>query len=163
MNTPRNPFTRRLHTAAAALAVALMLPLASLPASAQSAPAAAAPSAHAAALKEIEGAFGQVPVFIKQYPPAALAGAWAQYKGLHGPDAAIPPKYKSLISLAVAAQIPCAYCIAMDTQSARKAGATDKEINEAIAVAAMTRHWSAVFYGMQVDLAQFKRDFGGDK
>lgn len=130
------------------------------------APAALAQStqtAHAATLKEIEGAFGQVPVFMKQYPPAALAGAWAQYKGLHGPDAAIPAKYKSLISLAVAAQIPCAYCIAMDTQSARKAGATDKEIHEAIAVAALTRHWSAVFYGMQVDLAQFKRDFGGDK
>jgi AhpD family alkylhydroperoxidase len=161
MNTPRRTYTRRLHTAAA-LAAALVLPLAALPALAQSA-ATPAQAAHAATLKEIEGAFGQVPVFMKQYPPAALAGAWAQYKGLYGPDRAIPAKYQSLISLAVAAQIPCAYCIAMDTQSARKAGATDKEINEAIAVAAMTRHWSAVFYGMQVDLAQFKRDFGGDR
>jgi AhpD family alkylhydroperoxidase len=161
MNTFRKTFTRRLHNAAV-VAGALALAPATLPAFAQSAQA-SAQSAHAAALKEIEGAFGQVPVFIRQYPPAALAGAWAQYKGLYGPEAAIPAKYTALISLAVAAQIPCAYCIAMDTQSARKAGATDKEINEAIAVAAMTRHWSAVFYGMQVDLAQFKRDFGGDK
>jgi AhpD family alkylhydroperoxidase len=161
MNTSRNTLVRRLHTAAA-LAGALVLPMTTLPALAQSAQA-PAQAAHAATLKEIEGAFGQVPAFIKQYPPAALAGAWAQYKGLHGPDAAIPAKYKSLISLAVAAQIPCEYCIAMDTQSARKAGATDHEINEAIAVAATTRHWSAVFYGMQIDLAQFKRDFGGDK
>jgi AhpD family alkylhydroperoxidase len=159
MKTSPKTLVRRLHNAAV-LAGALVLPMTSLPAAAQSAPAQAA---HAATLKEIEGAFGQVPAFMKQYPPAALAGAWAQYKGLYGPEAAIPAKYTALISLAVAAQIPCAYCIAMDTQSARKAGATDKEINEAITVAAVTRHWSTVFYGMQVDLAQFKRDFGGDK
>jgi AhpD family alkylhydroperoxidase len=145
---------RRTLRRAAVAALVCAAPLAALPAHAQD---------YEATLKEMESAFGKVPGFMKQFPPAAMPGTWAAYKGLYGPNTAIPAKYKSLISLAVAAQIPCTFCVAMDTAGARQAGATDKEINEAIAVAAMTRHWSTIFYGMQVDLAQFKRDFAGEK
>ena len=149
------PALRHALRIAAAAAVTSAAVLAALPAHAQ--------AAHEATLKEIQGAVGKVPDFIRQYPPAVLPGTWAAYKGLNGPDSAIPPKYKALISLAVAAQIPCAYCIAQDTASARQAGASEREISEAVTVAAMTRHWSTIFYGMQVDLAQFKRDFAGEK
>lgn len=45
---------------------------------------------------------------------------------------------------------------------AKQAGASDAEIKEAVAVAALERHWSTVFNGMQVDLAQFKKDLSGD-
>ena len=37
-------------------------------------------------------------------------------------------------------------------------GATDEEIREAVAMAAIVRHWSTVLNGMQVDLAGFKRE-----
>nr|WP_280952187.1 carboxymuconolactone decarboxylase family protein [Mesorhizobium sp. WSM3868] len=74
----------------------------------------------------------------------------------------MPPKVKSLISLAVAAQIPCNYCVWSDTENAKRAGATDEEIQEAVALAALTRHWSTIFYGMQVDFAQFKKEMGGE-
>lgn len=74
----------------------------------------------------------------------------------------MPAKTKALISLAVAAQIPCTYCIWADTQSARLAGATDEEIREAVAMAALTRHWSTVFNGMQVDFETFKKELGGE-
>ncbi|MER8367113.1 carboxymuconolactone decarboxylase family protein [Mesorhizobium sp. M1378] len=40
----------------------------------------------------------------------------------------------------MAAQIPCNYCIWSDTQDAKRAGATDEEIQEAVAVSALTRH-----------------------
>ena len=62
------------------------------------------------------------------------------------------------MGLAVAAQIPCAYCVYFHTAAARANGATDEEIKEAVAMAAIVRHWSTVMNGMQVDLATFKQE-----
>lgn len=115
-----------------------------------------------AALKDIQATMGGVPSFVKQFPKAGLPGAWAEVKAIELSDkTALTPKEKSLISLAVAAQIPCSYCIWSDTENARHAGATDEEIQEAVAMAALTRHWSTIFNGMQVDLDQFKKEMGG--
>ncbi|TGP21709.1 MULTISPECIES: carboxymuconolactone decarboxylase family protein [unclassified Mesorhizobium] len=116
-----------------------------------------------AAIKDIQSTMGGVPGFVKQFPKAGLPGAWAEIKAIELSDkTALPPKVKSLISLAVAAQIPCNYCIWSDTKNAKRAGATDEEIQEAVAMAALTRHWSTIFNGMQVDFAQFKKDMGGE-
>ncbi|TPI27506.1 carboxymuconolactone decarboxylase family protein [Mesorhizobium sp. B3-2-1] len=115
-----------------------------------------------ATLKDIQSTMGGVPSFVKQFPKAGLPGAWAEVKAIELSDkTALPPKVKSLISLAVAAQIPCTYCIWSDTQDAKRAGATDEEIQEAVAMAALTRHWSTVFNGMQVDFDTFKKEMGG--
>ncbi|TPI79901.1 carboxymuconolactone decarboxylase family protein [Mesorhizobium sp. B2-8-9] len=116
-----------------------------------------------AALKDIQSTMGGVPSFIKQFPKAGLPGAWAEVKAIELSDkTALTPKEKSLISLAVAAQIPCSYCIWSDTQNAKHAGATDEEIREAVTMAALTRHWSTIFNGMQVDFDQFKKEMGGE-
>ena len=40
-------------------------------------------------------------------------------------------------------------------------GATDEEIKEAVAQAAMVRHWSTVIHGAQIDLEEFKKEFQG--
>jgi AhpD family alkylhydroperoxidase len=125
-------------------------------------PSRADDAAYEAAIKDIEQTLGGVPTFVKKLPKAALPGAWMEIKAMEfsGPTA-LDPKTKSLISLAVAAQIPCDYCIWMDTNGAKQAGATDEQIAEAVAVGALTRHWSTLFYGLQVDLAQFKQELGG--
>jgi AhpD family alkylhydroperoxidase len=116
-----------------------------------------------AAVKDIEATLGGVPGFAKQFPKAGLPGAWAEVKALELSDTtALSPKVKSLISLAVSAQIPCQYCIWSDTQNARRAGASDEEIQEAVAMSALTRHWSTVFNGMQIDFEQFKKEMGGE-
>ncbi|MBZ9795915.1 carboxymuconolactone decarboxylase family protein [Mesorhizobium sp. ES1-4] len=115
-----------------------------------------------ATLKDIQSTMGGVPSFVKQFPKTGLPGAWAEVKAIELSDkTALPPKVKSLISLAVAAQIPCTYCIWSDTQDAKRAGATDEEIQEAVAMAALTRHWSTIFNGMQVDFNTFKTEMGG--
>lgn len=126
-------------------------------------PAPADDAAAEATYRDIEATLGGVPSFVRAYPKVAVAGAWAQIKALSfsGPTA-LDPKVKALISLGVAAQIPCQYCVWMDTRSARAAGASDEEIGEAIAIAATTRHWSTVFYGQQLDLDQFRRELGGN-
>ncbi|MEI9418568.1 MULTISPECIES: carboxymuconolactone decarboxylase family protein [unclassified Mesorhizobium] len=115
-----------------------------------------------ATLKDIQSTMGGVPSFVKQFPKTGLPGAWAEVKAIELSDKTVlPPKVKSLISLAVAAQIPCTYCIWSDTQDAKRAGATDEEIQEAVAMAALTRHWSTIFNGMQVDFDTFKKEMGG--
>jgi AhpD family alkylhydroperoxidase len=96
--------------------------------------------------------------YMKRFPPQALAAAWRGEKDIEMSKTALDDKTKSLISLAVAAQIPCRYCIMADTEFAKLGGATDREISEAIAMAAFTREMSTVLNGMQVDKAQFKRD-----
>jgi AhpD family alkylhydroperoxidase len=115
-----------------------------------------------AAYAEIAKTFGGVPTFIKQMPKAAVAGAWIELRDLELSDqTALPPKTKALISLAVAAQIPCTYCVWADSATARQLGASDEEIGEAVAMAALTRHWSTLFNGLQVDFDTFKKELGG--
>lgn len=113
--------------------------------------------------KDIEATFGVVPGHFKTYPKTGVAGAWAMTKGLVvDPANKLEPKVKSLIGLAVAAQIPCRYCIWLETKFAKQQGATDEEVAEAVAQAAYVRHWSTYLNGMQVDFETFKTEFGGD-
>lgn len=116
-----------------------------------------------ATYKDIKQTLGKVPGFLHQVSKAALPGAWAEVKALQfSNETALPPKVKALISLAVSAQIPCRYCIWEDTENAKRAGATKDEIEEAVAIAAVARHWSTIFNGMQVDFETFKKELGGD-
>jgi AhpD family alkylhydroperoxidase len=109
---------------------------------------------------DIQATLGIVPSFINDVAEAALPGLWAATKGLEFSETALDMKTKALVSLAVSAQIPCSYCIWLETNSARAHGATDEEIAEAVALAAETRAWSTIFNGMQVDLATFKSELG---
>ena len=116
-------------------------------------------STAAEAYKEIEMVFGSVPTFFKGVPESLLPGAWMEMKQIEmNPGTAIPNKYKSLISLAVASQIPCAYCVYADREFAELEGATEGEIEDAIGMAAMTRHWSTFLNGMAVDEKTFKKE-----
>ena len=143
------------------LPVAVLCSLAILPAGAQDRMADVATAA-AATRTEIAAMFGTAPGFVGLIADSALPGLWAQTKALEFSDAtALDTKTKALISLAVAAQIPCQYCIWMDTNAARTAGASDQELAEAVAIAGLTRNWSTQFNGLQVDFQQFKADFAG--
>jgi AhpD family alkylhydroperoxidase len=109
--------------------------------------------------RDIEQTLGSVPSFFKQLPESAIAGAWAEMKAFQlSPKTQLNGKTKELIGLAVAAQIPCQYCIYFHTAAAKANGATEEEIREAVAMAAVVRHWSTVLNGMQVDLNGFKRE-----
>jgi AhpD family alkylhydroperoxidase len=115
--------------------------------------------AYVSAKEEIKETFGDIPSFFEAYPKHALPGVWEYFKELSSPETVIPPKYKQLMQLAVAAQIPCDYCVYYHTASAKNHGATDEEIKEAVAHGAETRHWSMILQGNQVDLEAFKEEF----
>ncbi|TPL05035.1 MULTISPECIES: carboxymuconolactone decarboxylase family protein [unclassified Mesorhizobium] len=121
-------------------------------------PAHAEDASAAAAYKDIQATLGSVPDMFKTLPDVAVAGAWAEIKGVQlNPNTALDGKTKELMGLAVAAQIPCQYCIYFHTEAAKLNGASDEEIKEAVAMAAIVRHWSTMLNGSQVDLATFKK------
>ena len=108
---------------------------------------------------QIKQMFGEVPGFMQKVPPEAAAGAWKTMRDVEmNPNTAIPGKYKSLIGLAVASQVPCKFCNYADTEFAKLEGATDREIHEAIAMAAITRFWSTWLNGSALDKKAFQRD-----
>lgn len=122
------------------------------------APAKAEDASATAAYKDIQATLGSVPDMFKTLPDVAVAGAWAEIKGVQlNPNTALDGKTKELMGLAVAAQIPCQYCIYFHTQAAKLNGASDEEIKEAVAMAAIVRHWSTMLNGSQVDFATFKQ------
>ncbi len=62
-------------------------------------------------------------------------------------DGAIPGKYKELIAIAVACTTQCPYCIEIHSNNARKLGTSDREIAEAVLVAAALRAGGAITHG----------------
>ena len=95
---------------------------------------------------------------VKTYPKQAIGAAVQEMQALEGPDAVLSPKVRELIGLAVAAQVPCAYCVYYHTKAARAFGATDAEVREAIAGAAAVRKWSTVLNGSMYDLNVWERE-----
>lgn len=121
--------------------------------------AAQAQDGSAAAYADMQAKLGMVPTMFTVFPKAGIAAAWDEFKSIQlNPDTALDGKTKELIGLAVAAQIPCEYCIYFHTAAAKANGATEEEVAEAVAMAAMTRHWSTVLNGMQVDPATFRSE-----
>lgn len=110
---------------------------------------------------EMTAAFGTVPVMFQVYPDHLRADSWKWFAATLSPEAPIPPKFNELISLAVASQIPCDYCIYAHTTMAKMFGATDAEVQAAVAAAAVTRHWSTVLNGADVSLDEFKKEWDG--
>ena len=114
-------------------------------------------AAAAAAKADIQKTLGFVPQFFTRFPEAALPGAWEEMKTLQlNPHTVLAGRTKELIGLGVAAQIPCRYCIVAHTEFAKLNGASEAEVGEAVAMAALTRHWSTFLNGMQTDETKFR-------
>lgn len=101
-----------------------------------------------------------LPSFFKDTMPDRVArdyvGAYAKLKT--GEGVALDPKTQELIGLAVAAQIPCEYCVYAHLKGARQAGASEEELREAVLIAGAVRLFSTQFYGMALDLDAFRAE-----
>jgi AhpD family alkylhydroperoxidase len=111
----------------------------------------------AEARADIARTVGFVPEFVKAVPDNLLPGFWEQTKAFEMNDkTALNAKTKDLIGLAIAAQLPSRLTVWSYGKCAKASGATSAETQEAIALAAMTRHWSTFFNGMQLDEAKYR-------
>ena len=96
------------------------------------------------------------PKFFEDTLPAQTLGPLMEaYGALNGEDAALDPKTRELIALAVAAQIPCDYCVKAHGDNARDLGASGAELREAAATAGFVRMWSTVLQGADYDFEAF--------
>ena len=99
------------------------------------------------------------PEYFKQtLPDQALKPHWDEQLAVTNPKGALDGKTKQLIALGVAAQIPCVYSVYGHTKLAKAAGATDAQIKEAIAVAALVRFNSTMLQGSGYDLQNFQQE-----
>jgi AhpD family alkylhydroperoxidase len=83
---------------------------------------------------------------LRKNAPAAME-AFLAFDKIAVAEGAIPVKYKELMALAVAFTTQCPYCIEIHSANARRAGATDPEIAEAVIVAAALRAGAAMTHG----------------
>ncbi len=117
------------------------------------------PASSEAALAEMQKMIGGVPAELQVYPESAIAAGWEMMKSTDlNKNTALPSKIRELIGLAVAAQIPCQYCVYYHAKAAKAAGATEEEIREAVHQASLTRHWSTILYGNQYALETYKTE-----
>jgi AhpD family alkylhydroperoxidase len=80
-------------------------------------------------------------------PPEAK-GYFALSNAAERSDGYIPPKYRELMSIAVALTTQCAYCLDVHTRRAHAAGASREEIAEAIFIASAMRAGAAAAHGL---------------
>lgn len=96
---------------------------------------------HAADLKK----FAHIGEFGKE-----LADKYFDYYGAVFADGALTAREKSLIALAVAHTVQCPYCIDAYTTDATEKGYSEKQMMEAVHVAAAIRSGSSLVHGVQM-------------
>lgn len=108
----------------------------------------------------LAGEAGDPPDFMKKtFPESAVGAAFKEHQAIMtDPDSALDAKTKELIGIAVAGQVPCDYCTYYHRKAAQRAGATDSEIREALATAALVRKWSTVLNGSRYDMDAFRKE-----
>jgi AhpD family alkylhydroperoxidase len=107
--------------------------------------------------KDIVETLGQVPSFFAEMPDETLAREWAEWKSSQLGDTALTAREKHLIGLGVAAATHCQYCTYFHRAAAGMMGATDAQIEEAARFASDTAKYSTYLYGLQIDLAEFRK------
>jgi AhpD family alkylhydroperoxidase len=85
------------------------------------------------------------------HDPATLRRTWESIKQIMAPGA-LDPVTKEMIYVAISASNQCGYCIASHTAAARKAGMTDAQFGELMAIVGMANESNRLASGYQVEI-----------
>jgi AhpD family alkylhydroperoxidase len=85
------------------------------------------------------------------HDPATLRRTWESVKQIMSPGA-LDALTKEMIYLAVSATNQCGYCIASHTAASRKAGMSDAQFAEVMAVVGMANETNRLASGYQVEI-----------
>jgi AhpD family alkylhydroperoxidase len=85
------------------------------------------------------------------HDPATLRRTWESVKQVMAPGA-LDALTKEMIYVAISATNQCGYCIASHTAAARKAGMTDAQFAELMAVVGMANETNRLASGYQVEI-----------
>ena len=111
-------------------------------------------------LQEVEKTLGIVPAFLGEleHDSVALEHSWELMKKFMLGESQIPPKYRELMGVAVAAALHCRFCVTVHSALAGLFGATEEEVKEAAFLAKHTAGWSAFVDGVRADIGQLESD-----
>lgn len=87
---------------------------------------------------------------IAHHPPT-LKRVWAQVKEVMAPGA-LDALTKEMIAVAVSATNGCEYCVMSHTAAARKAGMTDEQLGELLAVVGLFNQTNKLVEGYRVEV-----------
>ena len=85
------------------------------------------------------------------HEPSTLKRTWESIKQIMRPGA-LDPLTKEMLYLAVSATNQCGYCIASHTAAARKAGMSEAQFAELMAVVGMANETNRLASGYQVEI-----------
>jgi AhpD family alkylhydroperoxidase len=85
------------------------------------------------------------------HDPSTLKRTWESVKQIMAPGA-LDPLTKEMIYVAISASNQCGYCIASHTAAARKAGMSDAQFAELMAVVGMANETNRLASGYQVEI-----------
>lgn len=85
------------------------------------------------------------------HDPATLKRTWESIKQVMSPGA-LDALTKEMIYVAISASNQCGYCIASHTAAARKAGMTDAQFAELMAIVGMANESNRLASGYQVEI-----------
>ena len=85
------------------------------------------------------------------HDPVTLRRTWESVKQVMAPGA-LDSLTKEMVYLAVSTTNQCGYCIASHTAAARKAGMSDKQFAELMAVVGMANETNRLVSGYQVEI-----------
>ena len=83
------------------------------------------------------------------HDPVTLRRTWESIKSIMAPGA-LDSLTKEMIYVAISASNQCGYCIASHTAAARKAGMTDAQFGELMAVVGMANETNRLVHGYRV-------------
>ena len=101
-------------------------------------------------VSDMEKEFGIMPGFFKGVPQDVLVQMWPVMKRYMLGESKIPPKYREMIGLAVAATLKCPYCEIFHK---------DEELAEVAALAGQTTFWSNILHAQHYDINTFMKEF----
>jgi len=102
-------------------------------------------------VQEIEETLGQVPDFMEIVAEPAGDHSWGLFRDLLMGENQLSSREKALVGVSAAAAMQCPYCTYFHTEEARHAGVSDDELGEAVNLAGLTRYFSTLLHGNEVE------------
>lgn len=107
-------------------------------------------------VRDIKDTIGFVPGFMGVVPEDTLVHEWSVFKQYTLGESVLPPKYREMMQLAVAATQKRPYCVTFHRAAAELHGATEEELAEVGVLASLTIRWSAMIHTQHYDHDTFE-------
>ena len=106
-------------------------------------------------VQEMEEALGKVPDWMKPIADPASDHSWGIFRDLTLGETELSPREKALVGVGAAAAMQCPYCTYFHKEEARFADVTESELEETVNVAGVTRYFSTLLHGNEIEEADF--------